>query len=107
MKSSVLAFAFIFGFAVSTQALLAAGDASPEQVRDTAGKTVRGGVNYYIRPVPETPCDGRGPCVNGEGLVLIARSPNVTCPLNVVVVEGFRGLALTFTPVNPKKGVLT
>ncbi|XP_054800837.1 miraculin-like [Prosopis cineraria] len=105
MKPTILAFAFLM--AVSTQTLLlASAGPSPEQVVDTDGKKVRAGVNYYIRPVPETPCDGQGPCVNGEGLVLIARSVNVTCPLNVAVVVGFRGLPLTFTPVNPKKGVV-
>ncbi|KAK4270736.1 hypothetical protein QN277_019510 [Acacia crassicarpa] len=105
MKSSFLLFAL--SIAVSTaQILLAAAGPSPEQVVDTTGKKVRAGVDYYIRPVPETPCDGRGPCVNGEGLVLIARSVNVTCPLNVAVVVGFRGLPLQFTPVDPKKGVV-
>ncbi|KAK4270725.1 hypothetical protein QN277_019499 [Acacia crassicarpa] len=103
MKSSFLLFALFI--AVSTaQNLLAAAGPSPEQVVDTTGKKVRAGVDYYIRPVPETPCDGRGPCVNEEGLVLIARSLNVTCPLNVAVVVGFRGLPLQFTPVDLKKG---
>lgn len=106
MKSTILAALFAVVFAIlSTQTWLATADASPEQVVDTTGNYVRAGVAYYIRPVPETPCDGRGPCVAGEGLVPIARSTNVTCPLNVVVVEGFRGFNLTFTPVNPKKGI--
>lgn len=104
MKSIYLSFAILF--ALCTQPFLGKGDASPEQVVDTQGKNVRAGMGYYIRPVPTTPCDGRGPCVVGSGFVLIARSPNKTCPLNVVVVEGFRGQAVTFTPVNPKKGVI-
>ncbi|RDY12993.1 hypothetical protein CR513_02145, partial [Mucuna pruriens] len=97
---------FVLLFAFSTQLLLGASDASPKQVVDTEGKIVRVGVDYYIRPVPTTPCDGRGPCVVGSGFVLVAKSVNQTCPLNVVVVEGFRGQAVTFTPVNPKKGVI-
>ncbi|PNX94242.1 miraculin [Trifolium pratense] len=104
MKSIILSFALLF--ALSTQPLFGEADASPEQVVDTEGNKVRAGVDYYIRPVPTTPCDGRGPCVVGSGFVLIARSPNETCPLNVVVVEGFRGQGVTFTPVNPKKGVI-
>jgi len=104
MKFMYLAFLLLFVF--SSQFLLGGADASPRQVIDTEGKKVRAGVDYYIRPVPTTPCDGRGPCVVGSGYVLIARSSNHTCPLSVAVVEGFRGLAVTFTPVTPKKGVI-
>lgn len=104
MKSIYLSFALLF--VLCTQPLLGEADASPEQVVDTEGNKVRASVDYYIRPVPTTPCDGQGPCVVGSGFVLIARSPNETCPLNVAVVEGFRGQAVTFTPVDPKKGVI-
>lgn len=104
MKSIILSFALLF--ALSTQPLLGDAEASPEQVVDIEGSKVRVGVNYYIQPVPTTPCNGRGPCVVGSGFVLVARSPNETCPLNVVVVEGFHGQGVTFTPVNPKKGVI-
>lgn len=104
MKSIYLSFALLF--VLCTQPLLGEADASPEQVVDTEGNKVRASVDYYIRPVPTTPCDGQGPCVVGSGFVLIARSPNETYPLNVAVVEGFRGQAVTFTPVDPKKGVI-
>ncbi|TKY44943.1 Miraculin protein [Spatholobus suberectus] len=83
-------FLFVLLFTFCTQSLLGGADASSKQVVDTEGKIVRAGADYYIRPVPTTPCDGRGPCVVGSGFVLIARSSNQTCPLNVVVVEGFR-----------------
>ncbi|KAL1356287.1 hypothetical protein HN51_008295 [Arachis hypogaea] len=104
MKSIILLLIILFVFC--TQFLLGEAGPSPEQVVDTEGKKVRTGIEYYIRPVPTTPCDGRGPCVVGSGFVLVARSANETCPLNVVVVEGFRGQAVIFTPVNPKKGVI-
>ncbi|XP_061375342.1 miraculin-like [Gastrolobium bilobum] len=103
---SIIFLPFLFAFALCTQFMLGAADASPEQVIDTQGKEVRTGMDYYIRPVPTTPCDGRGPCVVGSGFVLIARSSNETCPLSVAVVEGFRGQAVTFTPVNSRKGVV-
>ena len=105
MKSSLLLFALLF--ALCTQPLLGEADSSPEQVVDTAGKKVRAGVDYYIRPVPTSPtiiCR-RLPCVIGSGFALKARSANETCPLDVVV-EGGSGQAVTFTPVNPKKGVI-
>ncbi|KAI4351994.1 hypothetical protein L6164_006287 [Bauhinia variegata] len=111
MKSTLLAFLFLS--ALSSQLWLGAADASPEQVVDTSGKKLRAGANYYIRPVPPARCDELydprspeyGRCLIGNGFVLV-RIGNKTCPLDVVVVEGFRGLALTFTPVNPKKGVI-
>ncbi|KAK7380146.1 hypothetical protein VNO78_32595 [Psophocarpus tetragonolobus] len=104
MKLRHLCCLLFFGFCC--EALVAASGASPKQVVDTEGKKVWAGVDYYMRPVPTKACDGRGPCVVGSGFVLVARSSNQTCPLNVVVVEGFRGQAVTFTPVNPKKGVI-
>lgn len=104
MKSIFLSFVLLF--ALSTQPFFGEADASPEQVVDTKGNKVWVGADYYIRPVPTTPCDGRGPCVVDNGFVLVARSPNETCPVNVIVVEGFQGQGVTFTPVNPKKGVI-
>ncbi|KAK7291289.1 hypothetical protein RIF29_06305 [Crotalaria pallida] len=89
MKITLLPLAFVLLFALSTQPLLGAADASPEQVVDTAGKILRADTKYY------TSIDGLGLASIGE-----------FCPLDVVVVNGYHGLPLTFTPVNPKKGVI-
>ena len=86
---------------------MGAAEASPEQVVDTAGKKLRAGANYYIVPaVPLTRCGRFGTrCRSGGGLALA--SIGESCPLDVVVVDGYNhGLPLTFTPVNPKKGVV-
>ncbi|KAH9781032.1 Kunitz trypsin inhibitor 5 [Citrus sinensis] len=75
------------------------GNASPDPVLDIAGKQLRAGSKYYILPVTK----GRG-----VGLTLAGRSNNKTCPLDVVQEQhSFRnGLPVTFSPVNPKKGVV-
>ncbi|KAI4351995.1 hypothetical protein L6164_006288 [Bauhinia variegata] len=113
MKSTLLAFLFLL--ALTCQPLPGAADASPEQVVDTSGKKLRAGANYYIRPitVPQTRCgvlyNPRSPeygrCMAGRGLVL-ARTGNKACPLDVVEVQGFPGLPLSFTPIDSKKGVV-
>ncbi|XP_028805593.1 miraculin-like [Neltuma alba] len=94
MKITFVAFVLLFAFA--TKPLLRAADAAPEQVVDTSGKVLRAGANYYVFPAPATP--------NGSGLSLA--SIGEECPLDVVVVQGYSGLPLSFTPVNPKKGVV-
>lgn len=77
---------------------LSFGQRSPDPVLDIEGNLLRSGTNYYILPVLR----GRG------GGVTLAPTRNESCPLDVVQ-ENFEldnGLPLTFTPVNPKKGVI-
>ncbi|XP_059647223.1 kunitz trypsin inhibitor 5-like [Cornus florida] len=71
---------------------------APSPVLDVTGKILRTGVDYYILPVFR----GRG------GGLTLASTGNETCPLDVVQEqqEVDNGLPLTFTPVNPKKGVV-
>ncbi|KAI3793481.1 hypothetical protein L1987_36100 [Smallanthus sonchifolius] len=71
---------------------------SPDPVRDIDGNLLRSGTEYYILPVV------RG---MGGGLTLGATRGEL-CPLDVVQEnqEVDNGLPLTFTPVNPKKGVI-
>ncbi|KAK7314778.1 hypothetical protein VNO77_33307 [Canavalia gladiata] len=103
MKNTLVAFVLLF--ALSSQPLLGAGDAPPEQVVDTSGKKLRAGLSYYVLPaVPLTRCGRYGKCTSGGGLALA--SIGESCPLDVVVVGGYHGLPLTFSPVDPKKGVV-
>ncbi|XP_028805595.1 miraculin-like [Neltuma alba] len=90
MKITFAAFFLLFVF--TTKPLLGAANAAPEQVVDTSGKVVRAGANYYVIPA------------NGGGLALA--SIGEECPLDVVAVQGYSGQPLSFTPVNPKKGVV-
>ncbi|KAD5961932.1 hypothetical protein E3N88_13405 [Mikania micrantha] len=71
---------------------------SPDPVLDIDGNLVRSGTEYYILPVFR----GRG------GGVTLASTRNETCPQDVVQEgqEVDSGLPLTFTPVDPKKGVI-
>ncbi|KAL8241173.1 hypothetical protein R6Q59_014528 [Mikania micrantha] len=71
---------------------------SPDPVRDIDGNLLRSGTEYYILPVFR----GMG------GGVTLASTRNETCPLDVVqaALEVDNGLPLTFTPVDPKKGVI-
>ncbi|KAJ1384732.1 Proteinase inhibitor I3, Kunitz legume [Sesbania bispinosa] len=92
MKTTFLALVLLL--ALSTKPLLGAAGPAPEQVVDTSGKKVRAGANYYI--VPASPDVG--------GLALASTGED--CPLDVVAVDGYQGLPLTFTPVNIKKGVV-
>ncbi|KAG2384992.1 Miraculin protein [Vigna angularis] len=78
MKSILIAFVLLF--ALSSQPLLGAADASPEQVVDTSGKKLRVGLSIA--------------------------SLDESCPLDVVLVRGSLGLPLSFSPVDPKKGVV-
>ncbi|KAI3705220.1 hypothetical protein L1987_75454 [Smallanthus sonchifolius] len=77
---------------------LSLGQGSPDPVLDTDGSLLRSGTEYYILPV------FRG---MGGGLTL-APTRNESCPLDVVQadLEIDNGLPLTFTPVDPKKGVI-
>ncbi|KAK7364187.1 hypothetical protein VNO80_12665 [Phaseolus coccineus] len=98
MKTTLLAFVLLFAV-ISSQPLLGAAEASPDQVVDTSGKVVRAGVNYNILlSMPYSNC--RSP--QGLGLSKIGKS----CPLDVVVVDRYHSLPLRFVPVNPKKGVI-
>ncbi|KAL4583790.1 hypothetical protein LXL04_008374 [Taraxacum kok-saghyz] len=74
------------------------GQPSPDPVRDLDGNLVRAGTEYYILPVFR----GRG------GGVTYGRRRNESCPLDVVQadLEIDNGLPVTFTPVDPKKGVI-
>lgn len=104
MKNILLAFVLLF--ALISQPLLGSADASPEQVVDTSGKKLRAGLSYYIVPaVPLTRCGSYGGRCMGSGGLSLA-SIGESCPLDVVVVPGSHGLPLTFSPVNPNKGVV-
>ncbi|KAK7270707.1 hypothetical protein RJT34_26064 [Clitoria ternatea] len=99
MTSTLLALVLIL-FALSSQLLLASAYASPEEVVDTLGKKLKAGVKYYIiipsiHPYPKCPTIGLGLAGIDE-----------PCPLDVVAVNGYHGFPLTFTPINPKKGVI-
>ena len=103
MKSTLLALALLL-FALISQPLLGAADASPEEVVDTSGKLLRAGANYYIIPAkPFTIC-GTVSCFNSGGLTLDTISES--CPLDVAVEKANQGLPLQFAPVNPKRGVV-
>ncbi|CAI9773865.1 unnamed protein product [Fraxinus pennsylvanica] len=71
---------------------------APEPVLDITGKALRTGIDYYILPV-----------IRGRGGGLTLASINETCPLDVVQeqMEVKDGLPLTFTPVDPNKGVIS
>ncbi|CAN4087887.1 unnamed protein product [Withania somnifera] len=71
--------------AISSNSLLSSAVEAPPAVVDIAGKIIRTGIDYYILPVVR----GRG-----GGLTLDKQH------------EINRGLPLTFTPYNPKKGVI-
>ncbi|XP_052184036.1 kunitz trypsin inhibitor 5-like [Diospyros lotus] len=80
--------------------LLVAADSSPDAVRDINGKKLRAGTEYYILPV------FRG---KGGGVTLGPRNATFsTCPLDVVQErsEVSKGHPVSFTPVDPKKGVI-
>ncbi|GAY68670.1 hypothetical protein CUMW_265960 [Citrus unshiu] len=99
MRSTLVLPSLILLFAFIATPLPVRGNASPDPVLDIAGKQLRAGSKYYILPVTK----GRG-----GGLTLAGRSNNKTCPLDVVQEQhSFRnGLPVTFSPVNPKKGVV-
>ncbi|KAK7380141.1 hypothetical protein VNO78_32589 [Psophocarpus tetragonolobus] len=98
MKSTML-LALALVLALCSQPLLGGADASPEQVVDTLGKKVRVSENYYIIPSVPHP---KFRAARGLDLASVDKA----CPLDVVVVNGYHGLPLTFAPVNPKKGVI-
>ncbi|KAM7469019.1 hypothetical protein LguiA_007202 [Lonicera macranthoides] len=77
---------------------LSAADVLPNPVLDVTGKILRSGIDYYVLPV------FRG---KGGGLTL-ASTGKEPCPLYVVQekYEIKNGLPLTFTPIDPKKGVI-
>ncbi|CAK8532322.1 unnamed protein product [Lathyrus sativus] len=105
MKITLLAFILLYAL-LSSKPLLGAADASSEQVVDTLGKKLRADASYYILPVtPIYRCGPYGKC-RSSGSSLALASIGKTCPLDVVVVDKYQGLPLTFTPVNPKKGVI-
>ncbi|KAK7291293.1 hypothetical protein RIF29_06312 [Crotalaria pallida] len=103
MKITLLPLAFVLLFALSTQPLLGAADASPEQVVDTAGKILRADTKYYI--LPSMPHYYRYITSNTDGLGLA--SIGEFCPLDVVVVNGYHGLPLTFTLLTLRKWFVT
>ncbi|KAF8396294.1 hypothetical protein HHK36_017910 [Tetracentron sinense] len=95
------AFLLVLLFLLSTLAITpspVAADAASESVRDITGRKIRSGVDYYILPVVR----GRG------GGLTVGSSRNGTCLLDVVQeqYEVSNGLPLTFSPVNPKEGVV-
>ncbi|KAL5081258.1 hypothetical protein RYX36_009679 [Vicia faba] len=105
MKNTLLAFMLLFTF-LSSQPLLGAADASNDQVVDTFGKKLRADANYYILPVsPIYKCGPYDKC-RSSGSSLALANIGKSCPFDVVIVDKYQGLPLTFTPVNPKKGVI-
>ncbi|XP_027359531.1 miraculin-like [Abrus precatorius] len=94
-------------FVLSIKSLLEGAYYSSDQVVDTSGKKLRVGTNYYIIPVPTTKCSSFGTCRGYSGLVLARVVTNKTYPFHVLVVEGYKGQPLTFTPIHGKnKGVV-
>ncbi|KAK7270713.1 hypothetical protein RJT34_26071 [Clitoria ternatea] len=94
MKLTTVLLSLLLLIALSTKPQLGAAGPAPDQVFDTSGKLVRVFNTYYI--VPASPDIG--------GLALNTTGQN--CPLDVVAVDGYQGLPLTFTPVNTNKGVI-
>ncbi|XP_022639945.1 miraculin-like [Vigna radiata var. radiata] len=92
MKMTLVALVLVV--ALSTKALLGEAGAAPEQIVNTSGKKVRAGENYYIVPASSD--------IGGLALSTTAQD----CPLDVVAVDGYQGLQLSFLPVNDKKGVI-
>ncbi len=99
IKTAIVLVLPIFLFAIMTMIPLhGAADSAPDPVLDLAGEKLRTGVDYYILPVIR----GRG------GGLTLASTRNKTCPLDVVQEQHdiSNGLPLTFSSVNPKKGVV-
>ncbi|KAG5534225.1 hypothetical protein RHGRI_022377 [Rhododendron griersonianum] len=92
---------FVFStFTTNPTKFLIAADSAPNLVLDVEGNELRKGIDYYVLPVI------RG---NSGGLTLPSTSNATTaCPLDVVqeLHEVDNGLPLTFSPVNPKKGLI-
>ncbi|KAF7135572.1 hypothetical protein RHSIM_Rhsim08G0010100 [Rhododendron simsii] len=92
---------FVFStFTTNPTKFLVAADSAPNPVLDVEGNELRKGIDYYVLPVI------RG---NSGGLTLSSTSNATTaCPLDVVQEqhEVDNGLPLTFSPVNPKKGLI-
>ncbi|XP_027093947.1 miraculin [Coffea arabica] len=94
MKKSLLFLSFLL-----FNSFLSFAAETPDPVLDIGGKEIRAGVEYYILPVM------RG---FGGGVTFGRSTGNESCPLGVVQ-EGSEvepGRPVTFTPVNPKKGVV-
>jgi hypothetical protein len=96
MKIPMLAFVLLFAF-LSSKPFLGAADASNDQVVDTLGKKLRADANYYIIPVIP---------ISRGGASLGLTNTGQSFPHDVAVVNRYQGLPLTFTPINPKKGVI-
>ncbi|XP_057443446.1 kunitz trypsin inhibitor 5-like [Lotus japonicus] len=97
MKITLFLALVLLFVALSTKPLLGTKYTLPNRaIRDTSGKNVISGAQYYIVP--------GSPVVGGVGL---ARRGKEHCPLDVVVVvNGNRGLPVVFTPVNTIKSVI-
>ncbi|OVA10728.1 Proteinase inhibitor I3 [Macleaya cordata] len=90
---------FFFTFATKTSSVSAA-DTEPEAVRDITGKILRTGADYYMLSVVR----GAG----GGGVTLGNNRNGTFCLLDVVQepLDILKGTPVTFTPVDPKKGVI-
>ncbi|KAL7160844.1 hypothetical protein ACSBR2_041481 [Camellia fascicularis] len=100
MKTTIILSIFILSTFSSNSIFLSTANSAPSPVLDVGGNEVRTGIDYYILPVIR----GRG-----GGLTLASTTKSgTTCPLDVVQArhEVDNGLPLTFSPVNPKKGVV-
>lgn len=90
MKTAIL---LLFSFILS----IFSANSAPHPVLDVTGKNLESGIQYHIMPA------ARG----GGGVAPGPTNPNKTCPLAVTQLSANKNaLPLTFTPVNPKKGVI-
>lgn len=98
MKNTLLSFLLLI--ALSSQPLHGSSQASPEQVLDIKGKSLRANTYYNVLlSMPYTNC--KSP--DGLGLSSNIDHP---CPLDIIVVSRNQSLPIRFTPLNPKKGVI-
>ncbi|XP_015966175.1 miraculin-like [Arachis duranensis] len=102
MRITLFALALLIALSSQPPLLGASNNASPPEVLDTSAKILRADSNYYIVPYWPQPTK----CLTSGGLGLT--SIGQTCPLDVILVnDRYHGrLPLSFTPINPKKGVI-
>ncbi|XP_038895396.1 miraculin-like [Benincasa hispida] len=99
MKNFAL-LSFLFIVIVSSEVRFCRADVSPDAVLDTDGKKLRSSDQYYILSVYSR---------NSGGLSIGSiQQGKEKCPINILPesYEYLHGLAATFFPINPKKGVV-
>uniref|UniRef100_A0A0A0LT81 Uncharacterized protein n=1 Tax=Cucumis sativus TaxID=3659 RepID=A0A0A0LT81_CUCSA len=90
---------FLFIVIASSEVRFCRADASPDAVLDTDGKKLRAGDQYYILSVYSR---------NSGGLSIGGIYGYEKCPINILPesYDYLHGLPATFSPINPKKGVV-